>query len=336
MKIFISWSGLLSKKVALFLQEWIAKEVFLDEEIDSFVSSKSIEAGSDWLAEIKSNVKDCDLAIVVITKDNISSSWLNFEAGAVAIGNASDRHTIPLLIDVDRHEITSPLKHLQSVIINKESTRGLVETIKKIGNFNSPSHLDFIIDHLYTELEENIQKIKSEVNEKSGNCDFSIFPEKISKIIKRKVFIGVPMASVDDDEEYSNIKNIAQEIKSALIQFANASEVYCPCENIPKRGSFERYDTAIRKDFKILKESEHYLFIYPKKIPSSILVEIGYAIALSKQTTIFAKSLDDLPFMLRKADSAMPFVEIHEYKDIAEIISIIESEGPSFLRKETD
>jgi len=118
-----------------------------------------------------------------------------------------------------------------------------------------------------------------------------------------------------------------------LINYAGAKEVYCPCEEIQNRGQFDGYKRAILMDFKILKESEHYVFIYPAPINGSILVEMGYAIALSKNTTIFTRKIDYLPFMLKMANIAIPNLEIYEYENVAQIIEIIQKEGDAFLKR---
>lgn len=61
---------------------------------------------------------------------------------------------------------------------------------------------------------------------------------------------------------------------------------------------------------------------------------MGYAIALSKNTTIFAKSISQLPFMLRRADSVLSNIEIHKYQEDDEIVRIIERENSAFLVRE--
>ena len=85
----------------------------------------------------------------------------------------------------------------------------------------------------------------------------------------------------------------------------------------------------------MLKESEHYVFILPKKVASSILMEIGYAIALSKNTLIFTHGRKSLPYMLQQADKAIPNIRIYEYKEFKEVLSLVKGNGMSlFTRKE--
>ncbi|MBD5529557.1 MAG: hypothetical protein HDR02_14310, partial [Lachnospiraceae bacterium] len=80
-----------------------------------------------------------------------------------------------------------------------------------------------------------------------------------------------------------------------------------------------------------LKTREYMLFIYPAKVPSSVLAEIGYGIALSKQMVIFAQKKSDLPYVLSRIDNAVPSVRIYEYATFDDIIRIVDSNDTAFF-----
>ena len=78
------------------------------------------------------------------------------------------------------------------------------------------------------------------------------------------------------------------------------------------------------------------IFIFPNKVASSALIELGYAIALEKPTLIMTERIDELPFMAGGlADSLdyafikidRPFPSLAE-EFILEFISEIGSESP--------
>jgi hypothetical protein len=58
---------------------------------------------------------------------------------------------------------------------------------------------------------------------------------------------------------------------------------------------------------------------------------MGYAIALSKKTTIFTRKRAELPFMLKKADESIRNLRIIEYTSIDQVLTKIRREGRSFL-----
>ncbi|MEG1523362.1 MAG: hypothetical protein RR455_13015 [Bacteroidales bacterium] len=53
-------------------------------------------------------------------------------------------------------------------------------------------------------------------------------------------------------------------------------------------------------DFEALKKSKEYILIYPKKLASSVLLELGCALCMKKMVTIFVKSVEDLPYLVKK------------------------------------
>lgn len=61
-------------------------------------------------------------------------------------------------------------------------------------------------------------------------------------------------------------------------------------------------------------------------MPSSVLVEIGYAIALMKKTIIFVKQISDLPFMLEKANLRNTNIKTYTYKDNSELINQLKTD----------
>ena len=49
MKVFLSWSGELSHKVALAFREWLPNVI---QSIEPYVSSEDIDKGARWSAEM--------------------------------------------------------------------------------------------------------------------------------------------------------------------------------------------------------------------------------------------------------------------------------------------
>jgi len=79
MKIFISWSGKLSKHVGLTLRDWLPNVI---QAADPYISSKDISKGVRWFSEISTELESSHFGIICVTRTNMESPWLLFEAGA--------------------------------------------------------------------------------------------------------------------------------------------------------------------------------------------------------------------------------------------------------------
>lgn len=125
MKIFISWSGERSKKVAELLDSWIQCVI---QAVTPWISCKDIDKGSLWFSEISNNLAETCVGIICITSDNKNEPWILFEAGALAKGINSNR-VCTFLIDVQHSDIGGPLAQFNHTFPDRESIFSLVSTI---------------------------------------------------------------------------------------------------------------------------------------------------------------------------------------------------------------
>ena len=105
MKVFLSWSGEKSRAVAEALREWLP---YINSEIQPWMSGIDIEPGARWSNAIAEELDATSFGIVCVTRDNQSSPWLNFEAGALAKKLDTSR-VVPLAIDLKPSDVKQPL-----------------------------------------------------------------------------------------------------------------------------------------------------------------------------------------------------------------------------------
>lgn len=127
MKIFLSWSGETSHKVALVLREWLPSVI---QSIQPYVSSEDIDKGARWSSDIAKELEKSKFGIICITKENINAPWINFEAGALS-KTIEKTYVCPFLFGVKKSEIsnTSPLLQFQSTIYQYEDVQKLLLSI---------------------------------------------------------------------------------------------------------------------------------------------------------------------------------------------------------------
>lgn len=317
--IFLSWSGEESKQIAKKLKKTLL--YFFDEKIDVFFSSEDISSGSEWFGSIKNELQSCKMGILCITKDNFDSAWINFEAGAMVACNIK---VIPVLFGVDRRIYKSPLNSVNNVVFEKEDFCKLLQNISVNLGISLPQNvLNERAKQQYTKLKKELRVILNSLQDKRMFSVKYIFPSCVNKVNKNTLYVSTPMASIDKPE-YTKQREFLIALEKVLIQIG-FKNIISPALAIDKQENFDGSTKANFDNYKEMKQVESFLVIYPKPLPTSVLVEIGYAIALSKNIVLFTKNLKELPFMLQEANATIPNLRIYSYKNYDDIIKIVES-----------
>ena len=163
MKVFISWSGAVSHKVALALKEWLPKVV---QAVKPFVSSEDIDKGAPWFNEIGSQLEETDFGILCTTPENLNAPWILFEAGALSkhVGQAQ---VSPLLIGVSNADLKGPLAQFNATSISREDVKKLLKAINKKLKKDplSDEILGDVFDkwwpELETELDDSVRQLEA-------------------------------------------------------------------------------------------------------------------------------------------------------------------------------
>lgn len=128
MKVFISWSGKTSFEVAKVLKEWIPCVI---QDIEPYFSSDDIDKGARWSTDIAKELEAAEFGILCVTKDNLNSAWLNFEAGALS--KAIDKSKVcPFLFNLLPSEISnSPILQFQMTSVDRDDMYKLFQSMNK-------------------------------------------------------------------------------------------------------------------------------------------------------------------------------------------------------------
>lgn len=80
MKVFISWSGELSKSVGEVLRKYLPCMI---QGLDVFMSTHDLASGGRWGVELAAELDQSAFGIVCLAPDNLDAPWILFEAGAL-------------------------------------------------------------------------------------------------------------------------------------------------------------------------------------------------------------------------------------------------------------
>lgn len=194
MKIFISWSGERSEALAKALREWFPLVLHF---VDPWLSQSDIQAGERWSVEIAKELEGCNFGVICITRENLSSPWILFEAGALA-KSMQDGRVIPLLLDLDFKEISGPLAQFQAKKSDGTGIKELVVSLNKAAQNPVPdAQLEKLFSALWTDLEKQISSIpKGTAPAKHNRPQGEILEELVSSV--RTVEMRVRDAMDDD------------------------------------------------------------------------------------------------------------------------------------------
>ncbi len=157
MKVFLSWSGEQSHKVAVVFRDWFPSVI---QSLVPYVSSEDIDKGARWSTDIAAELEDSTFGILCVTKDNLNAPWLIFEAGALS--KTMDKAFVsPFLFNIKRSEVDGPIIQFQSTIFEKEDIRKLLKTLNKACGEDKliDERLDKAFEAWYPTMEGELKKI---------------------------------------------------------------------------------------------------------------------------------------------------------------------------------
>ncbi|HHF3095548.1 TPA: TIR domain-containing protein [Vibrio diabolicus] len=157
MKVFLSWSGDLSHKVALTLRDWLPSVI---QSIEPYVSSEDIDKGARWSTDIASELADSSYGILCVTKENLHAPWLTFEAGALS-KTMDKSYVSPFLFDIKRSEVNGPILQFQSTVFEKDDVKKLLLSLNKAdsGEQLTVERLEKALDVWYPDLEKQLNSL---------------------------------------------------------------------------------------------------------------------------------------------------------------------------------
>lgn len=179
MKIFISWSGSKSQEVAKILKQWIPCVI---QSVEPYFSSADIDKGARWSTDIAKELQDASFGILCVTKDNLSSSWLNFEAGALS-KSIEQSKVCPFLVDLKPSDITdSPILQFQMANATRDDVFKLFKSINlNLGDSKlNEDVLSTTFDTFWPKIEEALKSV-------SSITDVSTTTKKASKDVQAPI-----------------------------------------------------------------------------------------------------------------------------------------------------
>lgn len=155
MKVFISWSGPTSKNIAEIFRQWIPSVI---QVVKPYYSPDDITKGTRWGTEIAKELDESKVGIICLTKDNLQSPWIMFEAGALS-KNIDKSKVCPMLFGVEPTDIQGPLVQFQAAKFNKEEMKKVVKMINnELGDLSLTTEVfENVFEMWWPKLNERVE-----------------------------------------------------------------------------------------------------------------------------------------------------------------------------------
>jgi hypothetical protein len=156
MKVFVSWSGDRSHSLGNALHDWIPLVLHY---VEPWLSEADIEAGQRWAEQVAKELEAANFGVICITRENVGSPWVLFEAGALAKSMQGSR-VIPLLLDLEVRDITGPLAQFQAKKVERTGLLEVVQSLNQLAPHPVPDdRVAQLFEALWPELEKKISAI---------------------------------------------------------------------------------------------------------------------------------------------------------------------------------
>jgi hypothetical protein len=113
--------------MAAALRDWLPLLLYYAKP---WLSQMDIRAGDRWALEIAKELEGSNFGVICLTRDNLDSPWILFEAGALA-KSLDKGAVVPLLLDVDFSDVAGPLAQFQAKKAEKSSLLEVVQAINQ-------------------------------------------------------------------------------------------------------------------------------------------------------------------------------------------------------------
>lgn len=287
MKVFISWSGILSQKIAEVLKSWLEQCI---QSIEAFYSTEDIEKGETWNAKLTSELSDTNFGIVCLTKDNINAPWIHFEAGALS--KMLDSRVATLAIDVKFADIKGPLSIFQATKLEKDDMYKLLKDINSAQEKSlTEEKLKVTFEAFWDSFESKIKEILSTViekEEKKTNAKNSVADsvEEILQLVRsQNAIIKNPTNIIPPDYLEEVVRKIThrRDVNNVMDSLFDFTRYLLDRFSVVDRVENEElqffiyeychYIETLVSDYPIWRRRFNLLFSQNKKIPHKVFNE---------------------------------------------------------------
>jgi len=128
--------------------------------VKPYFTPDDIDKGAKWASEIFKELSTSSVCIIILTRDNLASNWIMFEAGAIS-STIDNARVCPIIFDLEPTDLQGPLAQFQVTKFVKADIRKLFNTINSLAGelkLDDPV-AEIVFEKWWPDLESNLKKI---------------------------------------------------------------------------------------------------------------------------------------------------------------------------------
>jgi hypothetical protein len=125
MQAFLIWSGPASHRAAQAFHRFLGDVV---QSVAPFLSSADISAGGRWIVDVAERLCESNVGIAFLTRANLQSLWMNYEAGCLSKAWHEGR-VMTLLLGVQVSDVSGPLSQFQHTNADRDGIFKLAQDL---------------------------------------------------------------------------------------------------------------------------------------------------------------------------------------------------------------
>ena len=200
MRVFISWSGVRSQAVAEHIRDWLPNVL---QSVEPYFTPSDLEKGGVWASEISRELANSEVGILCVTRDNVTSPWLLFEAGALS-KQMEKTYVCPVLFDIKPTDLAGPLAQFQAAKFEHDDFLRLIGVVnERLGERKiAEKTLNNVFEKFWPDLQNEINRLlESETDGTTGSSprdDREILEEILQLVRKPRTNTRISSVAIVD------------------------------------------------------------------------------------------------------------------------------------------
>ena len=152
------------------------------------------------------------------------------------------------------------------------------------------------------------------------------------KSFEYDIFISFPIASFADHNKRKEINDFANKLEAEFKRIGY-KKIFNASLHFSDKHDHQPPKVAAKIDFDALDKSRNFVLIYPEKLASSSLIELGYAIAINKNIVMCSDDIHTLPFLARGFNECFDNICFVEYPNLDRLLEMLTQTHDTYFKK---